>query len=312
MAGDEGADPDQGDPAAELIADLLRSYGPADRAVAAAALPLAAAPLAAALEELADAQRIIVDTLIAGAEDVQVCLADTLERLLRAARAQGRPSFTPLPLDRLPPFLAAWQGVTGASAGTSTGASAGTSGGTGAGASGGDLEAVLERLFGWPAPAELWEAEVLPARLDPYYTAWLDALFAETGLAWIGCGDQRLTFVLPGERDLIGVPESEAAAVETADAPVPPGPGRFTFEELVARAGAPSATLARELWRLAWRGTVTNDSFAAVRQGIASGFKPHPDGASRSGPGGGDSRLSTLDRLVGQVPRGAGSRRTGF
>jgi len=78
-------------------------------------------------------------------------------------------------LETLPLYLATWQGVTGASAGTS--------GGTGAGASGADLEAALERLFGWPAPAELWEAEVLPARLDPYYTAWLDALFAETGLA---------------------------------------------------------------------------------------------------------------------------------
>ena len=287
----EAADTDAGDPAAELIADLLRCHGPVEREIVAAALPLDPERLAAALEELADAQRIVVDTLIAGSDSVRVCLADSLERLLRAARAQGRPSFSPLPLDRLPLFLATWMGVGGS------------------GSSGTDLESALERLFGWPAPAELWETEILPARLDPYYTAWLDALLAETGLAWLGCGDQRLAFVLAGDRELIGMPESVAGADESAGAIVPAGPGRFTFEELAARTGAPSATLAEELWRLAWLGTVANDSFAAVRRGVASGFKPQPQSM---GVGRGDPRVPTLDRVTGPVAGAARSRRTGF
>ena len=42
------------------------------------------------------------------------------------------------------------------------------------------LKKALEGLFGYPAPARLWEAELLPARLDPYYTAWLDSLSLPT------------------------------------------------------------------------------------------------------------------------------------
>ncbi|MFH1175909.1 MAG: DEAD/DEAH box helicase, partial [Acidobacteriota bacterium] len=111
--GDEAGE-DQADPAAELIADLLRSYGPIDRAAVAAALPLPAERLVVALDELADAQRIVIDTLVAGTGGLQVCLADNLERLLRMARAQGRPSFTALSREQLPPFLATWQGLGGA------------------------------------------------------------------------------------------------------------------------------------------------------------------------------------------------------
>jgi ATP-dependent helicase Lhr and Lhr-like helicase len=265
---------DEGDPAAELLADVLRSYGPIGRTAVGAALPLPPERLAEAVEELADAGRVVADELVAGATGEQVCLADNLERLLRAARAAARPAFTPLPLARLPLFLAAWQGLGG-------------SGSTGA-----DLEAALERLFGFPAPAELWETEVLPARLDPYYTAWLDALLAETSLAWLGCGDERLTFVLSGDSELVGSPESPAGAGESADAVFPPGPGRFTFEELLAHTGVPSAELAQRLWRLAWRGAAGNDSFAAVRQGIASRFAPRA--------------------VAAEAERGGASRRAGF
>jgi len=290
----EEAPDEEGDPAAELLAELMRCHGPVARDAIAAALPLDPDRLDAALEELADAGRIVADQLVAGDERELLCLADTLERLLRLTRAQARPSFTPLPLDRLPAFLATWHGLGEAA---STGA---------------DLEAVLERLFGWPAPAELWETEILPARLDPYYTAWLDALLAETGLAWVGCGDERLAFVLADDRELVAVPGSEAGAGESADESVPPGPGRYTFEELAARAGAPSAELARRLWRLAWRGEIANDSFAAVRQGIASAFEPRLDAAGARPSSGRDSRLAPLDQVVGQTHRVPRSRRAGF
>ena len=289
-SGPAGDEADEGDPAAELVADLLRSFGPVDRADVAAALPIAAERLGEAIEELADAQRLIVDELIAGTTGVQVCLADNLERLLRAARALARPSFTALPVERLPLFLATWQGLAGIRAGTGTGASAGAGGGAAAGNV--DLEAALERLFGYPAAAELWESEIIPARLDPYYTAWLDALLAETDLGWSGCGEERLAFVLSADRELIATPEVAAGASNELDEIFPAGPGRFTFEEILARAGVPSAEVAKRLWRLAWQGLVANNSFAAVRQGLASSFQP---------------------RAVAATPeRGMRSRRAGF
>jgi len=263
---------DEGEPAAELVADVLRSYGPVATAALAAALPLAPEPLREALEELADAGRVVIDALLAGSEEVQVCLADNLERLLRISRAAARPVLEARPLAELPAFLAAWQGLGSAASG------------------GADLEAALERLFGYPAPAGLWETEILPARLDPYYPAWLDALLSETDLTWMGCGEERLMLLLAADRELLAEGRSVEEAGGEVEALFPAGSGRFAFEELLARAGGASAELARGLWRLAWRGAVANDGFAAVRQGIASSFRPSelraaPPAAGRSRSG---------------------------
>ncbi len=277
---------EEGDPLADLIAEWLRYYGPVEPALMAETMGLAPDTARGAVEALADQQRVVVDELTEGAAGVEVCDGENLEMLLRLARAAARPEFETLPADAVAPFLAAWQGL----------------GGRGAGVA--DLQAVLERLLGHGAPAGAWEEEILPARLDPYMPAWLDTLLAETGLAWLGCGRERLAFVLDEERDLISgrAPggEHEAAAESAAlDVVMPAGPGRFTFEELVAHSRLGSAELTRRLWDLAWNGSVGNDSFAAVRRGIASRFRPAEVAAmpeSRRG------RASQFDRWRGSRP----------
>jgi ATP-dependent Lhr-like helicase len=169
---------DEGDPLAEFLSDLLRFYGPVGRGLLARTLALDADRERAALEVLLDQQRVVVDELIEGASGLEICDAENLERLLRLTRAASRPAFESLPLERLPVFLADWQRL----------------GTRGAGIE--DLRVALERLFGYPAPAELWESELLPARLEPYLPAWLDALLAEGELGWLGCGKERLSFAL--------------------------------------------------------------------------------------------------------------------
>jgi ATP-dependent Lhr-like helicase len=234
----------------ELVAELLRFFGPVSPEGVAELLGLAEACLREVIEALAEAGRVVVDELSADAATVQVCDAENLERLLRITRAAARPAFEALPADRLPLFLADWQGA--ASRGTGID----------------DLRERLERLIGWLAPAETWEGEILPARLDPYVPAWLDALFAESALAWLGCGKERLTFVFPADRELLAEP---APAKENL---LPPGGGRFTLEELAARTGTSTAELTRTLWEAAWRGEAANDTFAVVRHGIGTGFAP--------------------------------------
>ncbi len=247
-----------------------------------------------ALENLVVAQSWVVDTLRKGSAAMEICDAENLETLLRWARAAARPSFEALPLAELPLFLAAHQGLT--SPGDSLD----------------DLKLRLEQLLGFPAPAAAWEEELLPARLAPYYTSWLDTLLAETDLLWLGVGPQRLTFAFPGDLELVTSEAASPPASEGSEPPVdedegppadtaapaagdgdlaslfPAGDGRFDLVELVRRSGLPSAEVSARLWRLAWQGRVTNDSFAAVRKGLLNRFQPVEEpqsaGSARSGP----------------------------
>jgi ATP-dependent Lhr-like helicase len=280
-AAEEG---EEGDPLADLLGETLRFYGPVPLDRLGLVLPLGAERERAALDVLADARRVVLDEITDGAGGPEVCDAENLERLLRLGRAVARPELEALPAELLPAFLASWQGL-----------SAGGSGIEG-------LQAAMERLFACPAPAEAWEAEILPARLEPYLPAWLDALLAESDLGWLGCGRERVAFVLASDRSLLGAPrgDGETGSGETGvDAVLPPGPGRFSFEELLAHSGLSSAELARRLWDLAWAGLAVNDTFAAVRRGVETRFRPIEPEPVPSGRG---TRRPRFERWKGSRP----------
>jgi ATP-dependent helicase Lhr and Lhr-like helicase len=255
------ADPDfpDADPRTELLGEMLRFYGPVDPSLPARALGLTPEQERDAIESLAEAQRVVVDRLTEGASSLEVCDAANLESLLRSMRSGARTFFETLPADRLPLFLAEGQGLGGSASGIEA------------------LKASLEPLLGWAAPAGTWETEILPARLPGYRPEWLDALLAGSGLTWAGCGERRIAFALPGDRDFFA--ERPGAASVEADAVLPRGSGRLTFEELLDRSGVPSAELARRLWDLVWRGEVSNAGFGALRRGLLTGFEPaEPEG----------------------------------
>ncbi|MBI4915939.1 MAG: DEAD/DEAH box helicase [Acidobacteria bacterium] len=275
-------DEDEGDPAAELLAEVLRFHGPVPRASLAGLLPLDEPRLADALAGLADAQRVVDGELTEDAPGLEVCDAENLERLLRLARAAARPAFEALPAAAWPSFVAGWQGLGGQHAGVD------------------GLRGALEKLFGFAAPAEAWEAEILPARLEPYVPAWLDALLAEGELAWFGCGTEKLAFALAGDRDLfVGPSRRDEAALAGL---LPDGAGRFPFETLLARTGVPSPELARRLWAAAWRGEVSNDGFAAVRRGIETSFAPAEAERSAEPPPAGRGRRLRFGRWQASRP----------
>src|SRR5690606_21581070 len=118
------------------------------------------------------------------------------------------------------------------------------------------------------APAALWEQEIFPARLRPYQSSWLDALFSEDELMWIGRGSEKLTFVVPD--DLLLLPD----LTDTPEGPtIPPFEGRQRVDELALSMQKSSTEVAAALWQLAWAGQVTNDGFASVRQGLQRRFK---------------------------------------
>lgn len=263
-----------------LVGDWLRFAGPALPARVAAVLGLDDAALAGAIDALAADGRVVVDALVAGSDERQVCDRDNLERLLRMLRAASRPAVECRPAELLPLFLAGHQGL-------------GTRDATLE-----DLRSALEPLLGLPLPAGAWEAEVLPARVEPYLPSWLDALLSETGLEWFGAGEGRIALTLAGEREMVAEPAGEPGD----DLGLFPHPlGRFTLEELSSAAGRSATEVTRQLWRGVWRGEVSAEGFGAVRRGILSRFRPSEaasPAASRS------VRRTPRDRWRGSRPFG--------
>ena len=257
------------------VAAWLSYYGPVDRGRLAGTLGLGDPLLASVLDDLAGEQAVVTGALVEGAGQDQVCDAENLESLLRMARADATPAFQALPVDQLPLFLAVFHGLH--EPGDTPEA----------------LRRRLEPLLGCGAPAGLWETEILPARMRGYQTALLDGVLQESGLRWVGCGRERLTFCFEHDLDLLAGPADEGEEPDRGGngaASLFPDPhGRYDFSTLQELAGLDAPALAAALWRGAWSGRVGNDSFAAVRRGLDTGFQPPeaPAAPEDSRPGGG-------------------------
>ncbi|MBI2301768.1 MAG: ATP-dependent helicase, partial [Armatimonadetes bacterium] len=170
----------------------------------------------------------------------------------------------PLPAEAFPLYLAWWQGLArrgGDEAATQSPSQAGRE----------RLQQAIEKLLGLPLAAELVEAELLPARVPGYQPAWLDALFLDSDLAWFGHGPKVVSLAFADQLELLR--DELAEPGETADPPVP-AEGRYPFTELLPRSGLTSDRLAEALWSAVWRGEVSNDSFAALRLGVGTRFRP--------------------------------------
>ncbi|MCE5265532.1 MAG: ATP-dependent helicase, partial [Deltaproteobacteria bacterium] len=251
---------------ADFLRRWLAFYGPVPKSSIAEALGPDETRLDETLADLAESQEVILDLLTQDAPEVEVCDRENLEILLRMARKARRPAFRALPAEALPLYLAAWQGI--ATPGDSPD----------------DLKGRLEQLFGFPAPAAAWEEHLLPARLSPYYGAWLDTLMATSELMWFGCGKERISFAFAEDLELFRAGQGGAGtgAPEPGGEPAPDGlaglmPGRFgrySLFDIARHAKLDSAAATKRIWELAWQGRVTNDAFAALRQGIMTEFAP--------------------------------------
>ena len=189
----------------EFLIQWLSFYGPVRKSSLKETFGLDESFLDDLLAGLAESQDVVLDLLTENAEQIEVCDRENLEILLRMARKSRRPSFRALPVDHLPLFLAAYQGLT--SPGDSVD----------------DLQNRLDQLFGFPAPAEAWEKHLLPARLSPYYSAWLDNLMQTSGLVWFGCGSRKISFSFSDDLELFIDRERGGGNAGTSEEQVPPG-----------------------------------------------------------------------------------------
>ncbi|MCG8457347.1 MAG: hypothetical protein MI919_13810, partial [Holophagales bacterium] len=270
---------------AGVLGEWLRFVGPLPVLALAREWGLGAEALESAVERLVSERRAVVDELVEGSAGAEVCDAENLEILLRWLRSDRRPVFEPRGAEELPLFLALEQGLIPRGAGLEA------------------LQERLERLFGRVLPAGLWESDVLPARLDPYYPSWLDSAMQQSELIWVGHGKEKLTFAFEGDLELLveaGEPASDPAgeagkgrgAEENGDADrdgeaalellLPEGAGALEPEAIAASTGLAAGDVYERLWRLAWEGRATCESWPAVRQALGRKLAP-PEGAPAEG-----------------------------
>lgn len=209
-----------------------------------------------ALHSLEESGQILLDQFKEESLLPEICDTTNLESLLRMLRRSRKPAFEALEISCLPLFLATFQGIVRR------------------GSSVDDLRERLEQLLGLPLPAGMWEEEVLPARLSPYFNSWLDSLTQSSDLLWFGCGPKKISLAFPEDLDLFQEREgaSNEEDAELVRRMIPDSQGHYSLPAICSISHLPSTTVTAELWNLAWKGIVSNDSFVSVRKGILNSF----------------------------------------
>jgi ATP-dependent Lhr-like helicase len=247
---------------ATLIAEYLRSRAPVSMGEISATLGFEAALLPSLLDELLETESIVAGPLLEGRAERLFCDAENAERLLRLHRAGRRTqvgqSLQTRPVEDLPRFLAEWHGLARQGSGLEP------------------LQSALDRLFGFPLSAELWEEAIFPSRLQTYYPSWLDTLFQSYGLTWVGCGKEKVSFAFPSDQELLL--DKGEVFVEQEDPEsliarrLREAEGGLGFFDLATATALDTATAAQALWQLAWDGRVATDSYETIRRGVVNGF----------------------------------------
>jgi ATP-dependent Lhr-like helicase len=204
--------------------------------------------------------------------------AGVLRMLRRRSLAKLRHEIEPVDQTTLGRFTTTWQGIVKRRNGADA------------------LLDAIEQLQGAPLPASILETEILPARIDIYNPADLDAVTAAGEVVWIGVEplgerDGRVALYLADHLPRLLAPASapsrsggatarpdrsaarqgrpadddlstrEAAILETLGAR---GASFFAPLHEAAGGGYPGETV-DALWNLVWQGLVTNDTFHALR-----------------------------------------------
>ena len=155
----------------ELLRGRLGALGPTPAGVLAASLGLARSEVDAALLALQAEGSILQGRFtpsLTAADALEWCERHLLARIHRYTLKRLRREIEPVEPRDFARFLFEWQRVAPASRVSGPDALAG----------------VLAQLEGFEAPAAVWEAEVLPARVQDYASAWLDDLCTAGRTTW--------------------------------------------------------------------------------------------------------------------------------
>ena len=255
------------DPVGDLLGRFARTHGPFTTADAASHLGLGTRLVEELLQHRKSAGLIRWGRFSAAAEHGQWIDPEVLQRIRRRAAALLRGAQEPVPVHRLCAFLPRWQKVT----------------------SPGSLTAALGRLAGYVAAASVWEQDLLPVRVAGYQTHHLDQLTAAGDVVWSGAGrlgarDALVSFVPAGLEDLLPAADTEdlSEAEQAVWDVVRHGGGWFARDLTMRLPDLGQDTLEAAVWGLVWRGMLTNDSLAALRDLRRPGGRVRSRRAARS------------------------------
>jgi ATP-dependent Lhr-like helicase len=239
-----------------FLSEWLSFYGPMEKEGLVQLLGITLERLDEAIEPLIEAQDLVLDHFGEESSVLEICDSGNLETLLRMSRRYRQPSFQALPLEKLALFLPMFQGIIPR------------------GESLDDLQQRLEQLFGWPAPVGAWEEYILPARMNRYRSEWLDNLMNSTDLIWFGCGQKRISLAFSQDIELFRPVEHAAEQHDNGELEhlIPDRRGRYSFFEIAEFSHLDTAHATELLWKEAWKGHVTSDTFRVIRKGVMTGF----------------------------------------
>jgi len=272
----------------ELLRSRLGGLGPVTVDALVAQLRLPRGDIEAALAALQSEGSVFQGHVTPGLDAIEWCERHLLARIHRYTLKRLRREIEPVEPRDFVRFLFEWQHVAGASRVSGPEA----------------LPAVLAQLEGFEAPASLWEAEVLPARVKDYTSSWLDDLCTAGRTLWtrlrpLASGTQgggrsslRTTPILLLPRRAAPT-WSRIAAAATSDDSEPLGGraqrvldfleanGASFFDEMADGARLLRAELEDALAELVVRGRASCDSYAGLRALLVPAAK-RATAASRS------------------------------
>ncbi|MVA75658.1 ATP-dependent helicase [Auraticoccus sp. F435] len=257
------------DPLHDLVLRHARTHGPFTAGAVADRLGLGVAVVGSALRTLVRDGTLTSGAFTGPGRD-EFCHGRVLALIKRRTLARLRREVEPVDQPTYTRFLADWQGVSA----TQRSRTRGTDG----------TMAAVESLAGYPLPASMLEAVVLPSRVADYQPRHLDELLAAGEVCWAGTarigsaadgsGDGWVT-LWPAELELApppGSPPSDDARQVLERLALG---GAWRFEDLVLPDRSRRDT-SIALWELVWAGLVTSDSFAAMRAASTGGALRRP------------------------------------
>ena len=253
LLGSSGISGGREDPrdATQLFAEFIRFYGPRTREQLHALFPLEPSALDAILASLVDSETLVEGPLVEGIEASQFCDAENLETLIRFQRAARRATLEPLPVRKLPAFLAAWQRLGGP-------------------ASEHRLLDVAEQLRGFVAPLAFWLEDAWRSRLPDFAPEMLSQACANYGLTWRGAGRELIAFGFDDDLEALtpGASKTPEIAALFADPAA-----RYTFAQLMDASGMDADAFNTLFWQAVWAGQVVSDSVLPLKMGAAQRFR---------------------------------------
>jgi ATP-dependent Lhr-like helicase len=253
------------DPVGNLLKRYARTHAPFALDAVATRFALGPAVVETALVRLTAEGQLLEGEFTPGAMGREWTDANVLRQLRRRSLARLRHEIEPVDQPVLGRLATTWQGVTRRRHGADA------------------LLDAIEQLQGAPLPASILETEILPARVDGYDPADLDAVASAGEVVWrgvesLGARDGRIALYLADHLPRLLPPDIRLKPGTAADDESEPDPREIAIVDHLRRHGAsffaplheaagggyPHDTVTA-LWNLVWKGTITNDTFHALR-----------------------------------------------